>query len=102
MNKLNYDVINQQLAESRQKFQLRFEEAVRLNAKDRKILYKRWRMEIGDTAAREVAMFVESFKRGDNPKTRERPTWFTNQITSTDPNTTAKAESSAYKQSSLL
>jgi hypothetical protein len=102
VSQLNYDVINQQLAESRQKFQQRFEEAVKLSAKDRKILYKRWRQEMGDIAAREVAMYVESFKRGDNPKTRERPKWFTSQITSTTQSTTSKAQSSASKQSSLL
>jgi len=65
----------QQIHEARLRFLARFDEAVKLSAKERKILYKKWREEIGDDAARETALFVESYKKGDNPKTATRPKW---------------------------
>tara|TARA_R110000772_G_scaffold58_4_gene404 strand:- start:1466 stop:1753 length:288 start_codon:yes stop_codon:yes gene_type:complete len=72
---MDYIKINQQLAETRKKFLERFDKAIKLNAKERKNLYKEWRSEIGDQAAREVAKFVESYKKGDNPRTDHRPKW---------------------------
>lgn len=65
----------QQLNETRRRFKERFEAAIKLSAKDRKILYKKWRAEIGDDAARETAKFVESYKKGDNPKTANGIKW---------------------------
>jgi hypothetical protein len=67
--------IIKQLNETREAFKQRFEQAKSLNAKDRKILYKKWRAEIGDDAARETAKFVESYKKGDNPKTANGVKW---------------------------
>lgn len=67
--------IQWQLNETRRRFKERFSEAIKLNAKDRKILYKKWRDEVGDDAARETAKFVESYKKGDNPKTANGPNW---------------------------
>ena len=61
--------IIKQLNETREAFKRRFDQARGLNAKERKTLYKSWRAEIGDIAARETAMFVESYRKGDNPKT---------------------------------
>jgi len=67
--------IIKQLNETREAFKQRFNEAIKLNAKDRKILYKKWRDDLGDTAARESARFVESYKKGDDPKTRNGIEW---------------------------
>ena len=61
--------------ETREAFKQRFDQAKSLSAKDRKILYKKWRSEIGDISARETAMFVESYRRGDNPKTANGIKW---------------------------
>jgi hypothetical protein len=67
--------IIKQLNETREAFKQRFDQAKLLNAKDRKILYKNWRADIGDIAARETAMFVESYLKGDNPKTAKGIKW---------------------------
>lgn len=72
---MDYVKVKQQLVDSRKKFLERFDKAIKLNAKDRKALYKEWRSEMGDQAAREVAKFVESYKKGDNPRTDHRPKW---------------------------
>ena len=104
VSQLNYGAISQQQVETRIAFQRRFEKAVKLKAKDRKLLYKEWRQEIGDIAARETAMYVESFLKGDNPRTRERPKWFVNlnTIASTTQSITPQEKLNVSMQSSLL
>lgn len=63
----------EQLDETRRKFQLRVEEAVRVRAAARrKVIYQRWRQEFGDDIARESARFVETYLKGNV----KWPSWF--------------------------
>jgi hypothetical protein len=55
------------------KFRKRVDEAMKFsrNSKARKEVYSRWRTEIGDSLAKETAMFVEAYLNGKV----KYPTW---------------------------
>ena len=66
MVRTSEDLITKRLAETRDNLCKRLEDGVKLrgNKAGRKDLYKKWRAEIGDNAARESARYVEALLDG--------------------------------------